>query len=127
MILLDTDILIDLLRSRPETLSWFEKEFSKKDSLHISLVTKLELLRGCKRKKERVVLYDWLKSFHLVHLSEVISEKAEELFEKYYPKQGLGILDALIAATTICSKLVLYSGNQKHFKGISGLTLKKSY
>lgn len=126
MILLDTDILIDLLRSRPERISWFEKEFGKRDTLHISIITKLELLKGCRRKKERVVIYDWLKSFHHIHLNEVMSEKAEELFEKYYPKQGLGILDSLIAATAICSKLILYSGNQKHFKGIPGLTLKKT-
>ncbi len=124
MIILDTDILIDLLRSNPSRLLWFEKEFQQGQTLSVSLVTKLELLRGCKNKSERKTVLDWLQSFQLIYISEEISQKTEELFEKYYPKQGIGILDAIIAATAISERAVLYTSNQKHFKGLPGLQLK---
>lgn len=123
MILFDTDILIDLLRSHAGRLRWFE-ELSPDDPVHISVVTKLELLRGCRKKDEREVVREWIGKFEILHLNEQTSLKAEELFDRYFPKQGLSILDSLIAATAICHDLTLYSGNKKHFAGITSLKFK---
>lgn len=124
MILLDTDILIDLLRANIHRTSWFKNKFQREEVFSISLVTKLELLRGCKSKMERTTLKDWFGSFHVIHINESISQKAEEIFERYHPKQGIGILDAMIAATALHHACTFYTGNQKHFRNIQGLTVK---
>jgi len=47
-----------------------------------------------------------------------VCQLALKLMEKYYLDHGLLFLDALIAATALCSQLVLVTGNTKHFSYI---------
>lgn len=124
MIILDTDILIDLLRAKPRALAWFEATFAGGDALALSVVTKLELFKGCRDQSERRVVLGWVRKFQLLHVTEAIGVKADAVFQQYHPRHGMGILDALIASTALCWDGLLYSGNAKHFRGIRGLQLR---
>lgn len=123
MQLFDTDILIDLLRGNPAAHACLEH--SHADPAAISVVTKLELFRGCRTAGERRVVRDWLTHFQILHLTDDISRKAETIFERYHPRQGIGILDALIAGTAICNAAPLQTGNWKHFSGIADLDVRR--
>ncbi|MBI4366446.1 MAG: type II toxin-antitoxin system VapC family toxin [Deltaproteobacteria bacterium] len=124
MTLLDSDVLIDLLREHAQTLAWFDRRCADEDRIAISVITKLEILSGSRGARERRTIAGWLKWFECLHLTDHISRKAELLFTQYHPRQGLGILDALIAGTAICENAVLYSGNLRHFRNLPGLQLK---
>lgn len=52
-----------------------------------------------------------------------ISELATNMIEKYAKSHGLGIPDALIAATAICHSIELLTYNVKDFKFIDSLKL----
>ncbi|MBK6605018.1 MAG: PIN domain-containing protein [Leptospiraceae bacterium] len=51
MKILDTNILIDLSRDDEKILTYLEK-VEKEEICYISIITKLELLQGCRNKKE---------------------------------------------------------------------------
>jgi predicted nucleic acid-binding protein len=124
MILFDTDILINVLRNDLGTLAWFERRLEQEPQVGLSVISKLELLKGCRTKKERYCIGDWLKEFEIIPIEHSISVQAEGLFETYYPKQGMGILDAFIAATALERKMILCSANKKHFQKIPHLRLE---
>lgn len=124
MILFDSDILIDLLRGRSHTLAWFERRCEDQEQVAISIITKLEILSGSRGARERRVIADWLTRFECLHITDKISHRADALSVQYHPRQGLGILDAFIAGTAMCTPAVLYSGNLRHFRNIPGLHVK---
>jgi hypothetical protein len=127
MNLIDTDVLIDYLHKIEIAEKFLESIRDNEDDLIISIITKMELIQGCRNKREMFVILDILEEFQLIHVTEQISWKAEELMENYTMSHGLLIPDAIIAATAINMDLVLYSRNVRHFSIIDGLKLLKPY
>jgi predicted nucleic acid-binding protein len=62
--------------------------------------------------------------FRILPVTESISHMAAALMEQHAPGDGLGLADALIAATARDSGLVLATGNFRHFRRIANLELK---
>lgn len=119
-ILIDTDILIDISRNIPsaiQTVDGYKRDFV----LSISMVTQLELISGCRNKKELNRLSEFLERFQILHITEAVSSKTVELFEKYRLSHGVQIPDMLIASTAMAYDIQLLSKNQKDFSFIEGL------
>ena len=57
----------------------------------------------------------------MLPVTERISDSAVELMETLALKTGLDPADALIFATAMVERLVLCSGNEKHFRDVPGL------
>jgi len=55
----------------------------------------------------------------------LVNQRALEILIKYRLKQGIGILDCMLAATALENKMILITDNIKHFRGIEGLVVKK--
>ncbi|CAN5481491.1 type II toxin-antitoxin system VapC family toxin [soil metagenome] len=123
-ILFDSDILIDTSRGISQAVQTLE-EFEQTHTLSVSVVTKLELMVGCKNKKEFKELNKFLDRFKVFHLSETISRKTVELFQQYRLSHDVLIADMLIASTALTYELELISKNQKDFKFIDDLKLIK--
>ena len=87
----------------------------------------MELVEGCRNKRELTETIEFLGEFKLIHLSEQISQKAIELIESYKLSHGLLIPDAIIAATAIMMNSELFSKNARHFKMIQELKVTKPY
>ncbi len=121
-LLVDTDILVDASRGVPEAIE-FLKQAEAQGTLSISVITRMELLAGCRDKREQREVEQFLKRFTLVPLNEVSSQLAVELLTRYRLSHGLQIPDALIAATALASGHSLATKNQKHFRPISDLKL----
>lgn len=51
MILLDSDVLIDLLRNYPPAAGWFDA-LHENEELMVSGYVVMELIQGCRNKKE---------------------------------------------------------------------------
>ena len=67
----------------------------------ISVITYLELVVGCRNKREQREAQKLPTRFNLLHINDFISAQAKELVEKYFLSHGLLIPDALIAATAL--------------------------
>lgn len=119
-LLLDTDILVNVARGIPDAIAIFNRLLSD-DSVHISAVTEMELVVGCRNKSELRELSRLLKQVNIIPITPEITTTALKLLHTYRLSHGLLIADALIAATAIVSERTLTSGNSKHFSMITKL------
>jgi len=122
LIIIDTDILIDVGRKINEAVERLDKE-EKESVLGTSIVTQMELIVGCRNKKELNALNRFLKRFKIISINEGIAYKSVELLGRYRLSHGLLIADSLIAATALTMDVPLLSKNQKDYRFIEGLKL----
>jgi len=121
MIILDTNIIIELLKGNVETKKLLES-INEKD-FAISIITGMELYYGAINKKELNKIKKFLENFDLLPINEEISKIGLNLIEKYSKSHGLEIPDALIAATSIYHDIPLLTYNKKDFQYIEELKL----
>ena len=122
-IVVDTDILIDAGHDIEVALSVLE-QYEHNTNLSVSVITKMELVVGCRNKHELRYMEKFLCRFLVLNMNEDISTKADSLLLKYRLSHGLLIPDALIAATAISWNYPLISKNQRDFRFIEGLNLE---
>jgi predicted nucleic acid-binding protein len=106
MLLLDTNILIDVLRGEAPALAWLEQQ----ERPHISVISWIEVLVGC-RKGESGRVEAWLETFPRLPLDDAIALESVRLRQH----QGLKIPDAIILATARCADLNLATRNSRDF------------
>ena|SRR3989338_1316044 len=112
--LIDTDILIDYLRGMPDAAKFFEK-IIENSICSLSTITLAELYSGVKEGKEKHTLENFLNVFHIIPVTLEIA-KAGGLYRRDYGKShGVGLADAMIAATAEFCNARLVSLNKKHF------------
>jgi predicted nucleic acid-binding protein len=122
MIVVDTDILIDAAHSVEDAVNCLQ-QIEEKSVLAISVVTSMEMIIGCRNKKELTLLDQFFQRFEVLSLDNRISDTATELLKTYRLSHGLLIADALIAATAIINGTQLISKNQKDYRFIEQLDL----
>jgi len=120
--LFDTDVLIDYAREVPAAVCTLET-VRRNDVPGVSVITYLELLTGCRDKRELLTLDAFIQSFRLVPIDTVISQYAQKLMRDYRLSHGLRMPDAFIAATAFANGCPLISKNQKDYRFMTGLTL----
>jgi predicted nucleic acid-binding protein len=111
-LLLDTDVLIDYLRDRQEAVSYLE---GLTGPLLISAVTVAELYAGVREGEERRRLERFLLAFEVIPVDAEISRKGGLFRRDYGPSHGIGLADALIAATANLKQVQLVTLNERHF------------
>ena len=122
-IVLDTNILIEILKNNKQTIRAIEKI----NNYCISEITKMELFYGALNKNELKKLKDFLSFFEIIPIEKEISQKASKLIYKYAKSHNLTIPDGLIAATSIVNNYQLFTYNIKDFKYIKELKLYQCY
>lgn len=121
-VLVDTDVLIDVGRSIAEAITCLQ-QIEQQASPMISVVTRMELIIGCRDKAELRTVERFLKRFQIVKLNETISDVAVDLLRRYRLSHGLLIADALIAATAMSVDKPFVTKNQRDYRFIAGLPL----
>jgi len=122
MVIVDTDILIDAGRNVDEAVGCLQ-QIEHKFSAAVSSITQIELIIGCRDKRELDSLQRFLNRFHIIGIDEQVSDTAIELLKKYHLSHGLLIADSLLAATAIISDLPFVSKNQRDYRFIEDLSL----
>ncbi len=117
--LADTTVLIEHLRGNPKA-----KLFLEGDQPCISSVTRAELIQGSHNKFDLKMVKKVCEDLDEVYFTEKITRLALQLLEKFHLSHGLLFLDTLIAATAIENKLILVTGNVKHFAFIKELKVR---
>lgn len=126
MILLDTDICIEILRGNSDLIDQRE---SYNDEVAISFMTVAELFYGVYKSanvaKNASVVEAFLTTVGVIESNHQIETRFGEL-KANLSMQGISVADAdlLIAATTLerCTHLV--TGNVRHFEMIPGLQIR---
>lgn len=121
-ILVDTDILIDVARRNDDAIQRLIIE-EENTNIAISVVTKMELIVGCRNKNELRNLEKFLLRYSIININDAISNQAVKLLHDYRLSHGLLIPDALIASTAIIFNIPLLSKNQSDYRFISQLSL----
>lgn len=106
MLLLDSNILIDVLRGEAVALAWLEQQQSPR----ISVITWIEVLLGC-RDAETEVVQGWLEAFPRLPLDDAIARESVRLRQQHCLK----LPDAIILATARCADLPLATRNSRDF------------
>lgn len=122
LILFDTDVLIDVGREVEEAVSVLEAA-QERGQPAVSVVTAMELIVGCRDKRELSALDGFLRRFSVLPLEEAISTSAVELLRRYRLSHGLLIADALIAATARVLDLPFVSKNQRDYRFVEDVQL----
>lgn len=120
--LFDTDVLIDAGRGVEAAIDALERAASN-GPCAISVVTQMELIVGCRDKRELAALDDFLRRFVVIPLHPDVSEEALSLLRTFRLSHGLLIPDALIAATAVVKEMPLISKNQRDYRFIDHLHL----
>lgn len=124
MLLLDTDVMVDLWRGYAPALEWLR---GLPETPAISVITALELLNGCRNRREQESIEQLIEQMEVFHLDEASCIRALDYFRTFHLSHNLGILDALIAATAVLYGRTLCSFNEKHYGAIPDLQLVKPY
>jgi predicted nucleic acid-binding protein len=125
MILLDTDIMIDILRQHPPALSWSQELGD--DPVGLPGFVGMELLQGCRNREEQDRLTAQLRPFVLYWPTEADCLRAYQDFAAFHLSHGLGILDALIAETAVGLGTRLATFNAKHYSMLGALDIVQPY
>jgi predicted nucleic acid-binding protein len=120
MILLDTNILIQILKGDSVTIKKVENIL---DTVAISSISAMELYYGAFDKKESRKIEKFLSLFEIIHLNREISTKAIQLIKTYSKSHGLDIPDSLIASCALVNNCKLFTFNIKDFRYIENLNL----
>lgn len=118
----DTDVLIAYYRGVAKAAKVLTEERDRR----ISIVTYMELMGGARNKEDarraKAMMSD--AGFVVVPLNENISHRAALYIEQHALGEGIGLADALIAATAVEHGQPLLTGNVRHFRAIKDLTLR---
>ena len=127
MILADSTIFIDLSRGNEEAILFCDDERKNGQKIAISVMSSMELIIGCRDKRDLNRTLKFLADFVLIEISTPISKRAFQLMLQFNMSYGLIIPDAFIAATALKENLELVTSNVRHFEMIPGIALRKPY
>jgi tRNA(fMet)-specific endonuclease VapC len=124
-LVLDTDVLIEILRGDSRAGEWLASVESL--VIGIPVIVWMEILVGARDKQEQRVFTELLAQYAILHLESGDSERARQWFEQFHLSHGVGILDCLIAAIAFRFAKPFYTFNLKHFQVIPGLDVQAPY
>lgn len=120
--LVDTSVLIELLRRVPVAVAWFG---GQTDRLAISVITVLELYAGARSQPEERDIAALCQRLVCLPVGREVAERAGALMRHFHKTHGIDLPDAIIAATAEHHGLKLATLNVKHFPMF--LKLKRPY
>lgn len=121
--LVDTNIVIDLLRKHPSALQWFAKQ----GKLGYSDFVWFEAIEGAVSKVELEKVYTVLKHMTRVQLHPDDMEWARKRLPNFALSHHVDAFDCLIAASAFRLQLPLYTQNLKHFTPLLGALAVQPY
>jgi predicted nucleic acid-binding protein len=117
-LLVDTDVLVDFLRGQSMACALIN---DCSERIILSSIVAAELYAGVRGDKELATLDRLLSLFRIVPVSPEIARQGG-LFKRDYAKShGIGLADAIVAATATVENADLKTRNVEHYPMIKGL------
>lgn len=124
MVIIDTDILVDLLRMHTGAQNWFA---SLSYVPAISGISLMEAIQGCRNAQEARNLLRFSAPFQISWPTEADCQRALAYFSTFYLSHGVGLLDTLIGACASGRDAVLYTFNIRHYNIIPDIRVEQPY
>ncbi|MBE2266718.1 MAG: PIN domain-containing protein [Anaerolinea sp.] len=121
--LLDTSILVDLLRDYPAALSWY----ALKTDLGISRIAWMEVIEGVESRRKQYAALKLLKRFEIVELTSADMIWASDRLLRFSLSHNVDAFDCLIASANYRLGLTLFTRNLKHFTPLIGSLAQAPY
>lgn len=121
--LLDTTIIVDLLRQYPPAAAWVGQQHS----LSTTPLIWLEIIEGANNKAEQTRALMLLRRFELIYLTSADFDWAIQKSAQFKLSHNTGMIDCLIAAVNQRLQVPLYTANLKHFAPLLGVLAQKPY
>lgn len=124
LLLLDTDVLVDFFRGYSKAVAFVNKNSSR---IILSAIGVAELYAGVKGETEIAALHNFVSIFRVMPVTPDIARRGGLYKRDYAKSHGVGLADAIIAATCEAENAKLKTLNTKHYPMIKGLkpTYKK--
>lgn len=116
-LLIDTNVLGDFLRGFPMDVKYLK---SHSEEIIISAIAVAELYAGVK-DSERGQLDDLISLFEVIPVTQEIAKTGGLFKQQYHKSHGVGLADAIIAATSVNIDATLKTLNTKHYPMLNGL------
>jgi predicted nucleic acid-binding protein len=117
-VLPDTDVLVDFLRGHNKAVAFVS---AHEACIILSAIVVAELYAGAKGDAELAILQDFVSLFRVVPVDTEIA-KAAGLYQRDYGRShGVGLADAVLAATAQAENADLKTLNTKHYPMLKGL------
>ena len=117
-ILLDTDVLVDFLRGYPAAVAYVK---AQADRILLSAVVSAELYAGVRDSDELAQLDEFLSLFRVAPVTADLARSAGLYKRDYHRSHGVGLADAIVAATAETERTELKTFNTKHYPMLKGL------
>ncbi len=125
--ILDTSVMIDILRSNKETLNKIKELEDKNIPLITTSITVFEIFQGISfvNEKNRDKIYNLFESINILNFDDH-SARAAGIIQSDLKKQGKIIdpEDTMIAGIAKINTEVILTRNKKHFERIKGLEIE---
>ena len=116
--LVDTDVMVDFLRGHPQAVALVHDHSPR---IILSGIAAAELYAGVKGDEELNTLDSLLSLFRIVPVSTELARAGGLQKRDYAKSHGVGLADAIIAATSQAESADLKTLNVKHYPMIKGL------
>ena len=113
--LVDTDVWIDFLRGIPQAVAFVSK---LPNDVAISSISVAELYAGVRDGVESQALKDLLDTLEIIDLNRDIAQAGGLIRREHGKTHGVGLNDALIAATAVNRNACLHTLNVKHYPSL---------
>lgn len=126
MILLDTDVAIDLLRGYDPAKEWFDS-LDENEVLTLPGFVMMELIQGCDNKREQEKLDLYFGDSRIAWPTAEACDKALEIFIAYHLSHNAGLIDVLVGQTAVSLGMPLHTFNKRHYQFITDLRTLQPY
>lgn len=116
--LLDTDVLVDFLRGHKKAVTFVNTCSAR---IILSPLVVAELYAGVKGNAEQAALADFVSLFRVIPVSTEIAEAGALHKRDYGKSHGVGLADAILAATAEAEGAELKTLNRKNYPMLKGL------
>ncbi|OQY45658.1 MAG: hypothetical protein B6242_09745 [Anaerolineaceae bacterium 4572_78] len=123
--LIDSDVLIDILRNYAPAIAWLKSIAKYHADIHI--MSAMEIIDGSRNKIDLNHNKKFIIQFSILFPATEEMKLAYQLLITHRLATGIGIADCMIAATAKQRGIRLYSFNAKHFRHVEGLDMRMPY
>ena len=117
-LLVDTDVMVDYLRGREKAVRFLKRHAER---IVLSSITVAELYAGVKGRTERAMLDEVVSLFPVIPVTAEAAKAAGLLKRDFGKSHGVGLADAMIAATVQAENAELKTLNVRHYPMLRGL------
>jgi predicted nucleic acid-binding protein len=122
---LDTSIIIDLLRGDPRAVSWYQS--LQTQEVAITPIVWIETVEGATNRIRLNQFTRFLKQFHVEHPTPKDNEWAMEQFAQFHLSHRIDYEDIMIASITVRLAVPLYTLNIRHYAPLPNLDERQPY